>query len=149
MANPDEELSMSKRVEYYRRLNILDDDFFTKENPLLNPTPQDEEPEEMHQEGLSMAQRLRYFRRLGFDPTVNNRRVPPRRFLPADGNNEDPPEFSITDLDTTAPENFRIRYLRHLSKAGIWVPHMYRPPKHQTVIIFDWDDTLLCTTYLN
>jgi len=24
-----------------------------------------------------------------------------------------------------------------------------RAPKHQTVIIFDWDDTLLCTTWLN
>jgi len=23
------------------------------------------------------------------------------------------------------------------------------PPSHQTVIIFDWDDTLLCTSYLN
>lgn len=24
-----------------------------------------------------------------------------------------------------------------------------RPPKHQTVIIFDWDDTLLCTSWLS
>eukprot|EP00918_Siedleckia_nematoides_P034493 GHVU01075058.1.p1 GENE.GHVU01075058.1~~GHVU01075058.1.p1 ORF type:complete len:225 (-),score=25.28 GHVU01075058.1:100-774(-) len=30
----------------------------------------------------------------------------------------------------------------------VWVPTAERPPSHQTVIIFDWDDTLLCTSYL-
>jgi|ERR1712232_1529748 len=30
-----------------------------------------------------------------------------------------------------------------------WKPREERPPAHQTVTIFDWDDTLLCTTYLD
>eukprot|EP00914_Ancora_sagittata_P027610 GHVO01053988.1.p1 GENE.GHVO01053988.1~~GHVO01053988.1.p1 ORF type:complete len:245 (+),score=38.03 GHVO01053988.1:316-1050(+) len=33
--------------------------------------------------------------------------------------------------------------------SGVWIPKAQRPPSHQTVIIFDWDDTLLCTSYLN
>lgn len=45
--------------------------------------------------------------------------------------------------------NFRSRYLDTLSRKGAWLPSPQRPPPHQTVIIFDWDDTLLCTTWLN
>jgi hypothetical protein len=28
-------------------------------------------------------------------------------------------------------------------------PQAQKSPQHQTVIIFDWDDTLLCTSFLN
>jgi len=28
------------------------------------------------------------------------------------------------------------------------VPQAHRAPKHQSVVIFDWDDTLLCTSFL-
>ncbi|KAF4682670.1 hypothetical protein FOZ60_010259 [Perkinsus olseni] len=41
------------------------------------------------------------------------------------------------------------QYLKKLSYTGVWVPQAQKPPQHQTVIIFDWDDTLLCTSYLN
>jgi len=44
--------------------------------------------------------------------------------------------------------NFRVNFLRKLSYSKVWVPQVLRPPKHQTVIIFDWDDTLLCTSFL-
>uniref|UniRef100_A0A7S4SGU7 Uncharacterized protein n=1 Tax=Alexandrium monilatum TaxID=311494 RepID=A0A7S4SGU7_9DINO len=44
--------------------------------------------------------------------------------------------------------DFRVNFLRKLSYSKVWVPRAERPPKHQTVIIFDWDDTLLCTSFL-
>eukprot|EP00392_Amoebophrya_sp_AT5.2_P012659 g12766.t1 len=47
------------------------------------------------------------------------------------------------------PDAFRHKFLQKLSYERIWVPQRQRPPQHQTVIIFDWDDTLLCTSYLN
>jgi len=46
-------------------------------------------------------------------------------------------------------DDFRINFLRKLAYSKVWVPQAQRPPKHQTVIVFDWDDTLLCTSYLS
>merc|ERR1719491_103715 len=43
----------------------------------------------------------------------------------------------------------RMKFLQRLSYERVWVPKAQRPPSHQTVIIFDWDDTLLCTSFLN
>lgn len=45
-------------------------------------------------------------------------------------------------------DKFRVQYLRKLSNEKVWVPKENRPPKHQTLIIFDWDDTLMYTTSL-
>lgn len=44
--------------------------------------------------------------------------------------------------------DFRQKYLQKLAYNNVWVPQAHRAPKHQTVIIFDWDDTLLCTSWL-
>ena len=41
------------------------------------------------------------------------------------------------------------RTIRKLSYSKVWVPSAQQPPEHQTVIIFDWDDTLLCASFLN
>eukprot|EP00419_Tripos_fusus_P023863 CAMPEP_0172712078 /NCGR_PEP_ID=MMETSP1074-20121228/60889_1 /TAXON_ID=2916 /ORGANISM="Ceratium fusus, Strain PA161109" /LENGTH=269 /DNA_ID=CAMNT_0013535953 /DNA_START=119 /DNA_END=928 /DNA_ORIENTATION=+ len=46
-------------------------------------------------------------------------------------------------------EDFRTSFLRRLSYSKVWVPMAKRPPRSQTVIIFDWDDTLLCTSQLS
>lgn len=43
----------------------------------------------------------------------------------------------------------RMKFLQKLSYERVWVPKAQRPPSHQTVIIFDWDDTLLCTSFLH
>lgn len=56
-------------------------------------------------------------------------------------------EMNVTHL--RGQDDFRVHYLRKLSYQKAWVPRAHRPPKHQTVVIFDWDDTLLCTSYLN
>mmetsp|Transcript_83955 Transcript_83955/g.238105 ORF Transcript_83955/g.238105 Transcript_83955/m.238105 type:complete len:352 (-) Transcript_83955:97-1152(-) len=42
----------------------------------------------------------------------------------------------------------RLHYLEKLSYQKVWLPHGLRPPRTHTVIIFDWDDTLFCTSYL-
>jgi hypothetical protein len=70
---------------------------------------------------------------------------------------EDPGRTGMADAaqgPTTSPSGrksqdaFRINFLRKLSYEKVWVPSPQRPPKYQTVTIFDWDDTLLCTTFL-
>jgi len=58
-------------------------------------------------------------------------------------------DFEMNVLDLKSQDDFRLGYLRKLSYQKVWVPKAQRPPDHQTVIIFDWDDTLLCTSYLN
>jgi len=82
-------------------------------------------------------------------PTVTME-APERLQVPEE--NHRPPEeqiFEMKTLDARSQDDFRVHYLRKLSYSGVWVPQAQRPPKHQTVIIFDWDDTLLCTSFLN
>lgn len=50
--------------------------------------------------------------------------------------------------DGLAQTDIRQKFLRKLAYNNVWVPTAHRSPKHQTVIIFDWDDTLLCTSWL-
>jgi len=45
--------------------------------------------------------------------------------------------------------DFRSRYIGRLASARAWTALPQRPPAHQTVTIFDWDDTLLCTSWLS
>uniref|UniRef100_A0A0G4HH21 Uncharacterized protein n=1 Tax=Chromera velia CCMP2878 TaxID=1169474 RepID=A0A0G4HH21_9ALVE len=59
-------------------------------------------------------------------------------------------EMEMDTVDIFKPrDDFRVSYLKKLSYNQVWVPNSRRPPKHQTVIIFDWDDTLLPTSFLN
>jgi hypothetical protein len=57
-------------------------------------------------------------------------------------------EKNVREIDIEDNSKFRLQYLSRLSSQKIWVPPVQRPPKHQTVLIFDWDDTLLCTSFL-
>merc|ERR1712008_188276 len=45
-------------------------------------------------------------------------------------------------------DDFRVRFLSKLSYNKVWLPPVQKPPKSQAVLIFDWDDTLICTTWL-
>jgi hypothetical protein len=56
--------------------------------------------------------------------------------------------FETVVTDISHVDKGRARYLSRLS-AEAWVPPAQRPPKHETVIIFDWDDTLLCSSYIS
>jgi hypothetical protein len=64
-------------------------------------------------------------------------------------------EGSTTSTCSTAyqlelsTDDFRAEFLKKLSYSGIWIPTVQRPPRSQTVLIFDWDDTLLCTSCLH
>merc|ERR1719401_2792798 len=57
--------------------------------------------------------------------------------------------FEMNVHELRGQDDFRLQYLQRLSYHQVWVPRAQRPPKHQTVVIFDWDDTLLCTSFLN
>lgn len=57
--------------------------------------------------------------------------------------------FFETDVSKINPQaNFRVDLLRKICDEKVWVPKKQRPSDHQSVLIFDWDDTLLCTSYL-
>ncbi|CAK9078890.1 unnamed protein product [Durusdinium trenchii] len=58
-------------------------------------------------------------------------------------------DFEMNTLDLQSQDDFRVTYLRKLAYSNVWVPKAQKSPQHQTVIIFDWDDTLLCTSFLN
>eukprot|EP00831_Metopus_contortus_P066587 TRINITY_DN5939_c0_g1_i1.p1 TRINITY_DN5939_c0_g1~~TRINITY_DN5939_c0_g1_i1.p1 ORF type:complete len:357 (-),score=65.06 TRINITY_DN5939_c0_g1_i1:23-1093(-) len=45
--------------------------------------------------------------------------------------------------------DLRMKYLHSLMMKNILLPEFMKQKNHQTVVIFDWDDTLLCTSYLN
>eukprot|EP00930_Biecheleria_cincta_P073496 TRINITY_DN60787_c0_g1_i1.p1 TRINITY_DN60787_c0_g1~~TRINITY_DN60787_c0_g1_i1.p1 ORF type:complete len:395 (+),score=59.57 TRINITY_DN60787_c0_g1_i1:50-1186(+) len=45
--------------------------------------------------------------------------------------------------------DFRTSFLSKLSYQKVWVPRPQRPNQHSTLIVLDWDDTLLCTSYLH
>jgi hypothetical protein len=60
-----------------------------------------------------------------------------------------PPSMFDADIKhVTEAERFRRQYLSKISTHKAWVPQSQRKPAHQTVIIFDWDDTLLYTTFI-
>jgi len=68
-----------------------------------------------------------------------------------DGSEEskDEGDTQIEWVEPREKDDFRTSFLHRLSYEKVWVPPAKRTPQHQTVIIFDWDDTLLCTSYLN
>ncbi|CAG9330310.1 unnamed protein product [Blepharisma stoltei] len=57
--------------------------------------------------------------------------------------------YNLSFIQVKTADDIRRQFLQRMSKEGVWLPPSQRPPKSQSIIIFDWDDTLLCTTYLN
>jgi len=58
-------------------------------------------------------------------------------------------EHDVDDIKSKdVQDKFRLQYLMKLSQEKVWVPPAQRPPKHQCLIIFDWDDTLMYTSFL-
>lgn len=55
----------------------------------------------------------------------------------------------ITKIQTRSDADMRKKFLSKLTQEKIWLTPSEKPKVHQTCIIFDWDDTLLCTTFLN
>ena len=45
-------------------------------------------------------------------------------------------------------KDIRSGYIKKLENSRAFIPQLNRPKQSQTVTIFDWDDTLLCTSHL-
>lgn len=61
-----------------------------------------------------------------------------------------PPSMFDADIKSVKEvDRFRKQYLSKISTHKAWVPQAQRKPSHQTLIVFDWDDTLLYTTFMN
>lgn len=67
--------------------------------------------------------------------------------LPADTEVED--RVRALHEEEAKPDAFRAKLLCRLRHNNVWVAPDRRPPRHQQVTIFDWDDTLLCTSALH
>lgn len=48
-----------------------------------------------------------------------------------------------------AGDKLRKNLLSRLTYEKIWLTPQEKPKKYETAIIFDWDDTLLCTSFIN
>jgi hypothetical protein len=57
--------------------------------------------------------------------------------------------FQTTVPNVRPKDKVRVEYLRKLSDNRVWVPAEKRPPKHQSLIIFDWDDTLMYSSFIS
>lgn len=58
-------------------------------------------------------------------------------------------KYNLSFVQIKTGDDLRRQFLQRISKEGLWVPPSQRKPTSQSIIIFDWDDTLLCTSYLN
>ena len=45
-------------------------------------------------------------------------------------------------------KQIRSKYMAQLAQKKVWLQPQQQPASHQCLIIFDWDDTILCTSYL-
>lgn len=57
--------------------------------------------------------------------------------------------FSMMTICPKSNDEIRLRLMQRMSNMKQWVPASERSPTAQTIIIYDWDDTLLCTSFLN
>ena len=46
-------------------------------------------------------------------------------------------------------DRHRHNLMRKLAYEKIWLTPAEKPKPYETAIIFDWDDTLLCTSFIN
>lgn len=58
-------------------------------------------------------------------------------------------KYNLSYVQVKTSDDLRRQFLQRISKEGLWLPPSQRPPTSQSIIIFDWDDTLLCTSFLN
>ena len=58
-------------------------------------------------------------------------------------------KYNLSFVQIKSNDELRRQFLQRISKEGLWLPPSQRAPTSQSIIIFDWDDTLLCTSYLN
>mmetsp|Transcript_12622 Transcript_12622/g.20891 ORF Transcript_12622/g.20891 Transcript_12622/m.20891 type:complete len:335 (+) Transcript_12622:77-1081(+) len=140
--HPDMEIS--QRQDYFKRLGIMKN---ARARSFCSNTPPP------HENGFGLDAKPK--RATSFVHALEGKREsgiaslePPLQRAASD-EDDDGIENEMKLVEVKCQDDFRLSYLRKLSYERVWVPEAHRPPKHQTVIIFDWDDTLLCTSYLN
>eukprot|EP00930_Biecheleria_cincta_P063220 TRINITY_DN48720_c0_g1_i1.p1 TRINITY_DN48720_c0_g1~~TRINITY_DN48720_c0_g1_i1.p1 ORF type:complete len:415 (-),score=61.43 TRINITY_DN48720_c0_g1_i1:96-1298(-) len=105
------------------------------------------------------SKRQEYLRRLGIQPVSRDagKRMPVGEYEGGLRENRLEPYTSYAVkqdfefLSPTGPRgsgDFRRSFLSKLSYQKVWLPKLHRAPMHNTLIIFDWDDTLLCSSFL-
>jgi len=52
-------------------------------------------------------------------------------------------------LQKRSGDQMRREFLSKLTHKRVWLTPQNKPKLYETVIIFDWDDTILCTSYIN
>ena len=57
------------------------------------------------------------------------------------------PLLSSSPSSPPHPNSYRSKYYSSLILNRIWTP-LSKPKQHNTLIFYDWDDTLMCTSYL-
>lgn len=66
----------------------------------------------------------------------------------AEDNRQDGFRLDNLSKDRTG-DKLRKNLLSRLTYEKIWLTPQQKPKKYETAIIFDWDDTLLCTSFIN
>merc|ERR1719512_631136 len=99
----------------------------------------------------SPCRRQSYLRRLGWQ-TVADAEKPELDDCRSTASTESGSEASAESCSTAGTESealspsgaqeFRQKFLRKLAASKVWTPQAGGSPKYQTVLIFDWDDTL-------
>ena len=84
---------------------------------------------------------------LAASPFAEDPRVEPPLRADSDGGAADPVVVRTVAPPRTS-DSIRAAYIRKLEQSKASMPQLSRPKQAQVVTIFDWDDTLLCTTHL-
>ena len=136
-----EEINKILNEELY---NDLDDNNSFEEDEEENENNEEEkEDEEKKQKELILSKNIRT---VFIDSKTN-----PKNHNESSSSEEGRLSFSSTfDYELNFYRNgneIRQSYLAKLISSGVWTPNM-KPKQHNSIIIFDWDDTLLPTTVL-
>jgi len=113
-------------------------------------------------EGGDVAWRLKFLNKVGIPDARSAREAPPelgRSTALRGGGGLDSEEDGgasaeeVVVVKQEAParrssDDIRLGYIKKLEHSRAFIPQLNRPKSSQTVTIFDWDDTLLCTSHL-
>lgn len=86
-----------------------------------------------------------------YEPPAEERKADREEVMENIASNE---SYNLSFVQPKSNDEIRRNFLQRMSYLGVLVPPSRRPPASNTsnphiVIIYDWDDTLLCTSFLN
>lgn len=60
---------------------------------------------------------------------------------------EEPLAETEVEIQPKSVNALRNKFLSKLAYSHVWQAPQHRAKPHQTLIVFDWDDTLFCTSH--